>query len=152
MRRNTMAIALIAILLVSVPALGGCSPTAEQPAPTAAPAETPQAASLDAAIATATQSVSDSSAYIMGLKQEIPGAPPNDDLEKLTTTLNLAATQTGAAQVATAQNALDQFVAGIAKTQEAAAVAPQDEATQGQYRQLTATLDIGRRALDEALR
>ena len=87
----------------------------------------------------------------MGLKQEMPGAPPNDDLEKLTTTLNLAATQTGAAQVATAQSALDQFNAGITKTEEAAKAAPQDAATQDQYQQLVITLETGRAALDQAL-
>jgi hypothetical protein len=87
----------------------------------------------------------------MGLKQQMPNATSNDDLEKLQSTLNLAATQAGAAQVATAQSALDQFNAGITKTEEAAAAAPQDDATQEQYRQLIATMEIGRDALDAAL-
>lgn len=134
---------LVLLLLVGPLLLIGCS----SPTPT----ETPQASELDAAIATATQSVSDASNYIFGIKQTMDEPPPSDDLEKAASTLNLAATQTGATQRATAQSALDQLNAGIEKTTEAMNSAAQDSATQEQYTQLIATLEVGRDALAAAL-
>ena len=88
------------------------------------PAESPQTAELNAALTTASTSVGDASTYIIGLKQPLPGAPSNDDIEKLQTTLSAASAQTGAAQQATAQSALDQFNAGIDKVTKAYDAAP----------------------------
>jgi hypothetical protein len=139
LRMSTLVLLLLAGSLLLI----GCS--------SSAPPETPQASELDAAIATATQSVSYASGYIYGIKQTMDEPPPSDDLEKVTSTLNLAATQTGAAQRATAQSALDQLDAGIEKTIEAKNAAPQDSATQDQYAELIATLEVGRDALAQAL-
>ena len=148
MRPAPLPAALCTVLLVAVLALAGCSAPESSTTP---PAETPKASQLDAAIATATKAVSDASVYIMSLKQALPDATSNDDLEKLQSTLNLAATQTGATQIATSQSALDQFNAGIEKTTASAASASQDASTQDQFEQLIITLEIGRDALDAAL-
>ena len=94
----------------------------------------------------------DASTYIIGLKQAIPGAPSNDDLEKLQTTLSAASAQTGAAQQASAQSALEQFDAGIDKVTKAYDAAAAGSPEQEQLRQLIATLKVGRDALAEALK
>ena len=73
-----IAALLVTAALLLVP---GCSSSS---------AEAPQSAELNAALATASTSVADASTYIIGLKQAIPGAPSNDDLEKLQTTVNAA--------------------------------------------------------------
>ncbi len=107
---------------------------------------------LDAAIATASTSVANASTYVFGLKQEIPGAPSNDDLEKLQTTLNAAAAQTGPEQRVTAQSALDQFNAGIASLTETYDATPEGSPDKDQIQELIATLEVGRDALDLALK
>jgi len=144
MRALRIKASLASSLLIVALSLAGC--TASTP-----PATSPQAAEMDAAIATALSSVASASTYIFGLEQEIPGAPSNDDLEKLQSTLNLAASQTGATQRATAQSALDQFNAGIAQVSEAYDEAPAGSAEQEQIQQLIATLTVGREALAQAL-
>lgn len=135
-----IAVLLVAAALMAVP---GCSSPS---------VEAPQAAELEAALSTASTSVADASTYIIGLKQDLPNAPSNDDLEKLQTTLNAAETQTGAVQRATAQSALDQFNAGIAEVTPVYEAAPADGGDKEQLRQLIATLEVGRDALDEALK
>ncbi len=114
--------------------------------------ESPREAELNAALVTASTSVADASTYIIGLKQAIPGTPSNDDLERLQTTLNAASAQTGAAQQASAQSALDQFDAGIAKVTKVYDAAPAGSPEQAQLRQLIGTLEVGRDALAQALK
>jgi outer membrane murein-binding lipoprotein Lpp len=135
---------VIATLLAAALLLGGCS--------SPAPPQSPQATQLNAALATASTSVGDASTYIIGLKQAIPGAPSNDDLEKLQTTVNAASSQTGAAQQASAQSALEQFNAGIDKVTQSYDAAAAGSPEQEQLRQLIATLTVGRDALAEALK
>jgi hypothetical protein len=142
----------VASRLVRLALVGLCAALLITGCSTPPPPETPKASQLDAAIATASSAVSDASTYIFSLKQPLPDAPPNTDLEKLQTTLNAAAAQTGATQRATAQSALDQFNAGLDKSAAAAEAAPQDTATQDQFQQLIATLEVGRDALDRALK
>jgi hypothetical protein len=150
MRALSRITALMLLVLAAMLLPVGCSTSTPQ-GPTTAPSETLQEAELDAAIATASQAVSQASNYIVGLKQSMDDPPPSDDLEMATSTLNLAATQTGATQRTTAQSALDQLNAGIEKTTAAAGAAPQDTATQDQYQQLISTLEVGRDALAAAL-
>jgi hypothetical protein len=142
--RNASRIAALALsALIAAIVLAGCSAST--------PPETPAASELDAAIATATTAVANASTYIFTLEQELPGAPSNEQLEKLQSTLNLAATQTGATQRATAQSALDQFDAGIEQLTEAYNAAPEGSDEQQQLQQLIGTLAVGREALSVAL-
>jgi hypothetical protein len=138
--------AVIATVLLAVVVLSAC--TSSKPSK---PTESPQDAGLNAALATAGTSVADASTYIIGLKQSIPGTPSNDDLNRLQTTLNAASAQTGAARQASAQSALDQFNAGIAKVTQAYDAAMAGSPEQEQLRQLIATLEVGRDALGGAL-
>ena len=144
MRSLTLSSLVIVALLGSALLLGGCSAQT--------PAESPQSAELNAALTTASTSVGDASTYVIGLKQPLPGAPSNDDLEKLQTTLSAASTQTGAAQQASAQSALEQFNAGIDEVDAAYEAAAAGSPEQEQLRQLIATLKVGRDALAEALK
>ena len=139
--------ALIATVLLAVVVLSACASSTPSK-----PSESPQNAGLNAALATASTSVADASTYIIGLKQSIPGTPSNDDLNRLQTTLNAASAQTGAARQASAQSALDQFNAGIAKVTQAYDAAPAGSPAQEQLRQLIATLEVGRNALAQALK
>jgi len=134
----------VLLVLLAAVLLAGCS--AAQP--TRAPAPT----NLDAAIATASTSVANASTYIFSLEQALPGAPSNEDLERLQSTLNLAATQTGAAQIATSQEALSQFEAGIATVTQAYEAAAEGSTEQQPLGELRTTLEVGRDALDGALR
>jgi hypothetical protein len=144
MRATKLTAVLAGLLLAAVLLLSACSP----PKPTQSPRE----AELNAALATASTSVADASTYIIGLKQSIPGTPSNDDLNRLQTTLNAASAQTGAAQQASSQSALDQFDAGIAKVTQTYDAAPAGSPEQEQLRQLMATLKVGRDALAGALK
>ncbi len=139
--------AVIATVLLAVVVLSACSSSKASK-----PTESPREAELNAALVTASTSVADASTYIIGLKQAIPGTPSNDDLERLQTTLNAASAQTGAAQQASAQSALDQFDAGIAKVTKVYDAAPAGSPEQAQLRQLIATLEVGRDALAQALK
>jgi hypothetical protein len=144
MRRAMMISLVVSVFVAAALIIGGCS--------TPAPSQSPQSAELNAALATASTSVGDASTYIIGLKQAIPGAPSNSDLEKLQTTLNAASSQTGATQQATAKSALEQFNAGIDKVTKAYDAAVAGSPEQEQLRQLIATLKVGRDALSEALK
>lgn len=144
MRPTTLTAALIAVLLAAVLVPSGCA--------SSKPTESPQQAELNAALVTAGTSVADASTYIIGLKQPIPGTPSNQDLERLQTTVNAASAQTGAAQKASAQSALDQFEAGIAKVTQTYDATPAGSPAQEQLRQLRATLEVGRDALAGALK
>jgi hypothetical protein len=150
MRSLSRTAAIAVILLLCAAALGACASSG--PEPPSEPIETAPSANLDAAIATATKSANDASTYIFGLAQSMENPPSGEDLDKVLTTLELASTQTGAAQRATAQSALDQFNTALTNIEAAQAAAPQDQATQDQYEQLITTVEIGRDALDAALK
>jgi hypothetical protein len=95
--------------------------------------------------------VANASTYIFSLEQALPGAPSNEDLERLQSTLNLAETQTGAAQVATSQQALVQFDEGIATVTQSYESAAEGSTEQQQLAELLSTLEVGRDALADAL-
>jgi tagatose-1,6-bisphosphate aldolase non-catalytic subunit AgaZ/GatZ len=143
---RTLIAVLVAVLIAAALLVSGCS------ASKSAPPESPQAAALNAALAKASTSVGDASTYIIGLKQPLPGSPSNDDLQRLQTTVNAASSQTGAAQQASAQSALDQFNAGIIKVKQVYDTAPAGSPEQEQLKQLIATLEVGRDALAQALK
>ncbi len=137
---------LVAALLATALTLCGCS------APPSSSPESLKASELNAALLKASTSVGDASTYIIGLKQPLSGAPSNDDLQRLQTTLSAASSQTGAAQQASAQSALEQFNAGIAKVTQVYDAAPAGSPEQQQLKQLIATLTVGRDALAKALK
>ncbi len=144
MRSRLLTAVFILVLLFAAGIVGGCSAST--------PAETPVAAELDTALAIASTSAGEASTYVLGLKQGLPGAPSNDQLQELQTTLNAAVSQAGAAQRASAQDALAQFESGIATATEALDASGEGSPQQDQLTELVATLVTGRDALAEALK
>ena len=144
MRPVKLSVALAAVAIAVALTLTGCS------APP--PAESPQAAALDSALASASTSVGSASTFVIGLEQPMPGMPTNTDLEALQTTLNAARSESGAAQREAAQSALEQLNAEIVKVTQVRDATPEGSANQEQLRQLVITLEVGRDAVAEALK
>ncbi len=151
-RHTTLTKLALASALVAV-ALSGAACSSSSSSGTSTPATNPpatQGTDLSSAITAAGQSVSSASTTISTLKQPLDDATMTK-IQTLQSTLNLAETQTGAAQVATAQKALEQFDDGIAAVEAVIAATPADSPDTDSLNLLLQDLQNGRDQLAAGL-
>ncbi|TLM96079.1 MAG: hypothetical protein FDZ75_05250, partial [Actinobacteria bacterium] len=132
---------MFAVLLAAamIAPVAGCSSSSSgsssQPS---APSQTSSTEELDAALNSASQAVGQASTYVAGLQQPLPeGAPKNEDLQQLQTTLNAAIAETDPVKKEKlAQEALDQLNAAIETATTIMEAQPAGSAEQAQLQQV----------------